>query len=72
MTWDTLDSTLDIHGLEIAAVEIFLDSTLDPTLKSFDIVEAIFYIVDTSFDIVDASFDIVDTSFDIVDTGFVD
>ena len=49
---------MDIYELQIAAVQIFLGSTLDPTLKRFDIV--------------DASFDIVDTSFDIVDTGFVD
>ena len=64
--------TLDIYELQIAAVQIFLGSTLDPTLKRFDIVDASFDIVDTSFDIVDKSFDIVDTSFDIVDTGFVD
>ena len=33
---------MDIYELQIAAVEIFLDSTLDPTLKSFDIVDPSF------------------------------
>ena len=57
---------MDIYELQIAAVQIFLDTTLDPAFKSFAIVDPSFHIVENSFDIVENSFDIVDPSFDIV------
>ena len=49
---------MDIYELQIAAVQIFLDTTLDPAFKSFAIVDPSFHIVENSFDIVENSFDI--------------